>query len=171
MKKLLIAFAMTIFSACAFAESEQVEVPAGSEKNEDTFVWVRLHNSWWTNYWNEPCSKNKPNNVDGLITTISFKYRDKSFDDSMEELITVVTQQKAAGFKVMPMLNLLIDNGYEKGTEFQAWFDRDVWVERAKWFEAMVPYAYEKNLVIDFEPYWESSDGNPRYPSTEDKKN
>lgn len=132
-------------------------------------VWVHHSLDWWDWWWKENCSNNSPRQAFGLLSALTFNWDGKEFKESMEMVNRVVDQERKAGFKVIPTLDIHIHRGYEEGKQFESWFDRDAWRERAKWFEAMVPLAHDKRMAVDIEPYWED-EVSQRYPEESDSK-
>lgn len=151
-----------------------------SVQSQDAITWIHHSTEWWVWWWNDNSdspSRQLPKSPRiGLLTTMTHDTDRTSAGDKLAELKFVVKQERASGFPVIPTLNTVthasyelsgqIRPGYESGSEFQSWFDRDVWSSRAELLEAMVPLAKDgKVLGLDVEPYWEASKGNPRYPS------
>jgi len=148
---------MALYSSCATA------------RPQEPMVWAHHSTQWWTWWWSKNCQGKSPLPVGGLLSTLTFNYNKQEYDEAMKEIETVVTQARNSGFLVIPTLNIHIHRGYEAGQEFNSWFDRNAWAERAKWLEGMVPYAHENTLGVDIEPYWEW-ESSPRYPKFADSE-
>ncbi len=153
--------------------------PAGTQPQK-AITWVHHSTEWWLWWWKDNSqspSRQLPKSTRiGLLTTMTHLADRTSAAAKLAELKSVVKQERAAGFPVIPTLNVVthtsyelsgeIRPGYTSGTEFESWFDKDVWSSRAELLEAMVPLAKGgKVLGLDVEPYWKASNGNPRYPS------
>lgn len=166
-KKILASVVLLILGISILA----VEKPVVNnvEATTSPVVWVHHSLEWWDWWWKDNCSNKSPRPDFGLLSALTFNWDGKDFKESMEMVNRVVGQERQAGFKVIPTLDIHIHRGYEEGKQFESWFDRDAWEERAKWLEAMVPLAHENKMAVDIEPYWED-EVSQRYPDESDSK-
>ena len=160
--RILVFTVLVLFSIPIFSDGRQ---DVNKLETETPIVWVHHSLDWWNWWWKKNCYKNLPESVHGLLSTLSFNQSGQKFSDAMGEFDDVATQAKKTGFNVIPTLKIQIHRGYERDKEFPSWFDRNAWIERAKWLEGMLPHAHSGKMAIDFEPSWEASPGNIRYPN------
>ena len=138
--------------------------------NTGAITWIHHSIDWWEPFWKSNCTNNTPPQTIGFFPKESFKFNGITLSEAMAKINTVTSEQRALGFQSVPSLGLQIHIDQLAGTEFQSWFDINVWTERAVWVEAMVPYIAvgDNRIAIDIEPYWTGTQGNPRYPTSSD---
>ena len=138
--------------------------------NTGAITWIHHSIDWWEPFWKSNCTNNTPPQTIGFFPKETFKWNGITLSEAIAKINTVTSEQRALGFQSIPSLGLWIHKNQKPGMEFKAWFDINVWTERAVWIEAMVPYIAvgDNRIAIDIEPYWTATRGNPRYPSTKD---
>jgi len=141
-------------------------------ENYGPLIWVHHDVRWWDWAWKVNFTNNPTQPYPlAFFPKVTFKWNDQTLEESMVEMNTVTCEQRNLGYKSLPGIGLWIHKGFAAGTEFTSWFDINVWTERAQWVEALYPYSQpcDDRFVLDFEPYWSSTTGNPRYPQASDE--
>ena len=169
MFKGIISFSVAVFLGVQLFLVAQQEVKSKESNiaSATPVVWVHHSLDWWNWWWRDNCSNKRIYPKFGFLSTLAFKYNGQVYEDAMKEVTKVTTQARKAGYKVIPTFLVHMNKDYEKGKEFDSWFDRKAWSERAKWLEGMIPLAHNNTLGVDIEPYWKNEDAQ-RYPGEKD---